>query len=130
MNTSLRIYRRHHAVPAVSKRDISNLTRSDLLEDYSERAERGDDPVVRYALRNSSVSIRDLLVRMATNLEVSSEQLKQLVFSNELLDDEIRDYDQLGNLGRLALLQNRLQADTEYGVRLLNLANRPVGDAL
>lgn len=117
-------------MPAVSKRDISNLTRSDLLEDYSERAERGDDPVVRYALRNSSVSIRDLLVRMATNLEVSSEQLKQLVFSNELLDDEIRDYDQLGNLGRLALLQNRLQADTEYGVRLLNLANRPVGDAL
>lgn len=106
------------------RRDISALSRDDLMEDYSERALRGNDSVVRYALRNRSVSMRNILVRMATDLMVSSEELKEFVLSNRPLDNHVMDADALGNLGRLAILQNTLDDDTSYGVKLLDIAQK------
>src|SRR5699024_2503809 len=80
------------------------------------------DSVVRYALRNASVSMRDILVRTATEISGSSEHLKDLVLSNTPIANYIKDPNEIGNLGRLALLQNLLSDDKEYGVKLLDTA--------
>lgn len=104
------------------KRDIQNLSRAELLEDYSQRAQRGDDPVVRFALSNSSTSARDILVVTATDLGMSSEELKTFVLNGNSIDDSIIDPDELADLGRLALLQNKLDNDAAYGEMLLTIA--------
>lgn len=105
-----------------STRRIDDLRREELLDDYGRIAKRRGDALVSTALRTRSVSMRDILVHLAIQPSLTSENLKARVLSGESLGSKVVDVGILGDLGRLVLLQNLIERDTEYGERLVELA--------
>lgn len=108
----------------LSERDITRLQREDLLEDYWAISQRRRGALVNTALRTRSVSMRDILVYGATKVTNSSEELKRLILEGVLTLEDISDYEALGELGRLVLLQNILNDDIEYADALFRFAIR------
>lgn len=106
-----------------SIRDIANLRREDLLDDYAVISKRRKGALVATALRTKSVSMRDILVHAGVRSDLSSEELKQLLLSGNDIAQDISDIDALEELGRLVLLQNILEHDDIYGEKLLSIVN-------
>lgn len=113
-----------HELENASERNYTRLKRKDLLDDYLARSNSRDGALVPTALRTRSTSMRDILVRGAVEVTTHSEELKQLVLSNQLSNDEVRDSVLLGELGRLVMLQNLLKDDVAYGEALLIKAHQ------
>ena len=105
-------------------RDISQLQRSDLLDDYLRIAKGRGDALVATALRTRSVSMRDILVHGALQTPMTSEDLKKCVLSDAIDHLQIKDAHLLGDLGRLVILQNILEHDDVYGEKLLSYAHK------
>lgn len=114
-----------------STRRIDELRREDLLDDYGRIAKQRGDAIVSTALRTKSVSMRDILVHLAIRQSLTSEELKQRVLNGTFLETEVVNVRALGDLGRLVLLQNLLERDSEYGEKLLTIAHSlAIGDEL
>lgn len=108
---------------AVYNRDIVDLRREDLLDDYFAIAKRRGGALVASALRTRSVTMRDILAHGATHTNMTSEQIKNLLLSGADVRENIADIDALEELGRLVMLQNILEQDAVYGEKLFTLAN-------
>lgn len=117
----------HHNLPVGFERNVANLKREDMLDDYLDRSIKKDGALVATALRTRSTSMRDILVRGAVDVTSRSEELKSLVLSNQLCDHNVLDSFQLGELGRLVMLQNLLENDISYGEALLVKAHHLSG---
>lgn len=103
-------------------RDIANLRREDLLDDYLKIAKRRKGALVATALRTKSTSMRDILVHGAVGRQLTSEQLKRRLLLEGLDPAKVLDPDLLEDLGRLVILQDILKDDTLFGEKLLYLA--------
>lgn len=106
-----------------SNRDIKNLRRKDLLDDYFERAKKRKGSLVATALRTRSVSFREILVHGALYLDITSEQLKSSLLQGQDMRGDIADVNAIAELGRLVRLQNMFEHDIEFGEKLLSLAH-------
>ena len=106
-----------------SVRDIGDLTREELLDDYLKIARGRGDALVATALRTKSVSMRDILTYAAVGRPISSAQLKDQVLAGALLTSQVVDIMALADLGRLVLLQDLLDEDLSYGEALLTCAH-------
>lgn len=104
-------------------RDVRDLRREDLLDDYLHIARSRGDALVSTALRNRSVAMRDILVHGALGSRHSSEELKGLILAGAFDASDVTDVDLLSDLGRLVLLQNLVENDAAYGEALLALAH-------
>lgn len=100
-------------------RDITQLSRKQLLDDYVAISKRRRGALVATALRTRSTSMRDILVHKGTKMFRSSEELKRHVLAGGTIDTEVTDFDAIADLGRLAILQNILDDDQVFGERLL-----------
>lgn len=114
----------HHTLQVGFERNAANLKREDMLDDYVDRSNRRDGALVATALRTRSTTMRDILVRGAVNVTSRSEELKKIVLSDQLCDYDVLDSVQLGELGRLVMLQNLLENDISYGEALLEKAHQ------
>src|SRR5699024_7700345 len=110
-------------VAPASNRDIKNLRRKDLLDDYFERAKKRKGSLVATALRTRSVSFREILVHGALYLDITSEQLKSSLLQGQDMRGDIADVNAIAELGRLVRLQNMFEHDIEFGEKLLSLAH-------
>lgn len=106
-----------------SVRDIGDLTREELLDDYLKIASGRGDALVATGLRTKSVSMRDILAYAAVGRPISSAQLKDQVLAGALLTSQVVDIMALADLGRLVLLQDLLDEDLSYGEALLTFAH-------
>lgn len=107
----------------VPSRDVRKLRRVDLLDDYLRIAKSRGDALVATALRNKSVTMRDILVHGALKSRQTSAELKEMLLAGDFDPAEIAQLDLLGDLGRLVLLQDLLHDDASYGEALLKLAH-------
>lgn len=104
---------------ATSRRDITELRREDLLDDYWKISQRRKGALVATALRTRSITMRDILVHGGMRFTSSSEVLKNKVLAGHPISQDIVDISSIADLGRLVLLQNILQDDLVFGEKLL-----------
>lgn len=110
-----------------SVRNIKDLKRAELLDDYLKIAKKRGDALVATALRTKSVSMRDILVRAAVGRPTTSAQLQEQILTGDLSASEVVDIRALADLGRLVLLQDLLDKDKAYGEALLTIAHELAG---
>ncbi len=106
----------------MSQRDMTQLRREDLLDDYWKISKRRKGALVATALRTRSMSMRDILVHGAVKNASSSAELKQLVFSGSLTSEDIKSIEGFADLGRLILLQDIHEDDKIFGEKVLKFA--------
>lgn len=99
------------------------ITYTDVLRNYAERAHDLDPFLVETALMSRSTSLRDVLAFVATQNTYTSEQLKIALDQGTTLEDVINP-DWFAAFGRVVALQNIHSDDLHVGLRCLQHANR------
>src|SRR5699024_10193380 len=103
-----------NSVLETSSRDTIDICRADLLDNYFDRASLST--LSSTALRTRAVSMRDIFIRGALHLDISSSELSDLIVNGSGLQrTDVKDTLVLAELGRVVLLQNLLDDDIFFG---------------
>lgn len=107
------------------QRDRFNLTRRELLDDYSQISSRRKNAAETTALRLESKQYLEILCHQASGGNTSFNELERLLSDGDLKTLP-RDFDGaiLGAIGRVLLLQNFEPEDRKNGIQIIREAIR------